>query len=826
MWRGLLLTATFLLSPLPVNSIKELPGVKNYEVVYPRRLHPLHKREVKDPGQQEQFETELKYEMTVNGKIAVLYLKKNKGLLAPGYTETYYNSTGKAVTTSPQIMRRRRMKWYKECCILAVYSEEVFQAFSSIAMHRGLCGPIPHLFQSRKVNLTEDDCYYQGHIINENVSDASISTCRGLRGYFSQGDHKYFIEPLSPTTQDEQEHALFKHDPDEQKTNSNCGMDDMLWVPEIHQKAVPSATSLVKSKDQKAWEQNKYIEYFLVLDNGEFKKYNQDQEEIRKRVFEMVNYINMLYKKLNTHVALIGMEIWNDKDKIKISPNASLTLENFAKWREGVLLRRKRHDVAQLITASEFSGTTVGLAFMSTMCSPYHSAGIVQDYSHNMLSVAGTMAHEMGHNFGMFHDTYACKCPSTVCVMDRALSFYIPTDFSSCSRVSYEKFLEDKLSNCLFNVPLPTDIISTPICGNQLIEMGEDCDCGTPEECTNVCCDAKTCKIKANFQCAVGECCEKCQFKKAGEVCRPAKHECDLPEMCDGKSGLCPDDRFQVNGFPCQNGKGYCLMGMCPTLEEQCTELWGPGTQVADKSCFSRNERGSSYGYCRKVDDTRIPCKENDAMCGKLFCNGGSDYLLWKGRIITFLTCKTFEPEDSSQEISIVANGTKCGENKVCINAECVDVERTYKSANCSSKCKGHAVCDHELQCQCKEGWAPPDCDGSSVVFNFSIVVGVLFPVAVLFVVFAIVTRYQSTRGKQKEVQRPLSTTDTGPHKQKRKPQTAKAVQPQEMKLDTPDLLAEEDAPPASVHKDTKGLSSTVFKDKLMSTLKGSNPEV
>uniref|UniRef100_A0A8C2RIR5 Peptidase M12B propeptide domain-containing protein n=1 Tax=Capra hircus TaxID=9925 RepID=A0A8C2RIR5_CAPHI len=87
-----------------LNSIKELPGVKNYEVVYPKRLHPRHKREVKDPGQQENFETELKYEMTVNGKIAVLYLKKNKNLLAPGYTETYYNSSGKAVTTSPQIM--------------------------------------------------------------------------------------------------------------------------------------------------------------------------------------------------------------------------------------------------------------------------------------------------------------------------------------------------------------------------------------------------------------------------------------------------------------------------------------------------------------------------------------------------------------------------------------------------------------------------------------------------------------------------------------------------------------------------------------------------
>lgn len=797
--QGLLLVATFFLSSFPVNTVKEPPEVKKYEVVYPRRLHPLHKREVKKPDQQEKFGTELKYEMTVNGKIAVLYLKKSKDLLAPGYTETHYNSTGKEVTTSPQIM---------------------------------------------------DHCYYQGHIINEKVSEASISTCRGLRGYFSQGDERYFIEPLSPTNQDEQEHVLFKHDPDE-KTNSSCGMDDVLWAHGSWRNMAPPATSVVISKTQKALEQKKYIEYYLVLDNGEFKKYNQDPEEIRKRVFEMANYVNMLYKKLNTHVALVGIEIWNDEDKIKITPNASFTLEGFSKWRGSVLLRRKRHDVAQLITATELSGMTVGLAFMSTMCSPYHSVGLVQDYSDNVLRVAGTMAHEMGHNFGMFHDSFVCKCPSTICVMGRALSFYIPTDFSSCSRVSYDKFFEDKLSDCLLNAPLPTDIVSTPICGNQLVEMGEECDCGTSEECTNICCDAKTCKIKAGVQCALGECCEKCQFKKPGTVCRPAKDECDLPEMCDGESGICPKDRFQVNGFPCQNGKGYCLVGLCPTLQEQCIEMWGPETEVADKSCYRRNEGGSKYGYCRKVNDTRIPCKASDAMCGKLFCHGGSDNLPWKGRIVTFLTCKTFDPDDNSQEIGMVANGTKCGNKEVCINGECVDIERAYKSTNCSSKCKGHAVCDHELQCQCKEGWVPPDCNDSSVVFHFSIVVGVLFPLAVIFVVLAVVIRYRNTLGKQTKVQRPLSITDTRPHRQKRKPEMVKAVQRQEMsqtKLHAPDLPAEGSEPPAAFlikkpdfppppiptsvssssfpHKVTKVLSSTVFKDNPMSTPKGCNPYV
>lgn len=57
-----------------------------------------------------------------------------------------------------------------------------------------------------------------------------------------------------------------------------------------------------------------------------------------------------LYKKLNTHVALVGVEIWSDKDKIKISSNASFTLENFSTWRANVLLGRKHHDIAQLIT--------------------------------------------------------------------------------------------------------------------------------------------------------------------------------------------------------------------------------------------------------------------------------------------------------------------------------------------------------------------------------------------------------------------------------------------------------------------------------------------
>lgn len=57
-------------------------------------------------------------------------------------------------------------------------------------------------------------------------------------------------------------------------------------------------------------------------------------------------------------------------------------------------------------------------------------------------------------------------------------------------------------------------------------------------------------------------------------------------------------------------------------------------------------------------------------MCGKLFCQGGSGDLHWKGFTVSFLKCKLFDPEDKSQGVDMVADGTKCGHNKVSCNCD------------------------------------------------------------------------------------------------------------------------------------------------------------
>lgn len=60
--------------------------------------------------------------------------------------------------------------------------------------------------------------------------------------------------------------------------------------------------------------------------------------------------LSQLYQALNFRVVLVGLEIWNDGDKIKVSPQADTTLDNFLVWRAQDLVRRQVHDNAQLIT--------------------------------------------------------------------------------------------------------------------------------------------------------------------------------------------------------------------------------------------------------------------------------------------------------------------------------------------------------------------------------------------------------------------------------------------------------------------------------------------
>ncbi|KPP78945.1 hypothetical protein Z043_101510, partial [Scleropages formosus] len=638
----------------------ELDGVKDYEVITPVRLHTLHRRDT-----QTSRPDVMKYKIPVEGKDTVMHLEKNEGLLAEGYSETTYTQDGTPVTSTPQ-------------------------------------------------NL--DDCYYHGRIVNDSESTVSLSTCDGLRGYFRTAARQYLIEPLSGA--EDGAHALFKYE----AVNAEppvCGVTNSSWEP-VYPPLISKSRS--RSSGLSPLQQQKYVELYLVADNREYKKMNSDINEVRKRIFEIVNYVNVVYKPLKTFIALIGLEIWTDQDKISVTTPAGSTLDAFTNWRNNYLLKTKPHDNAHLISwvsssllllaapnrlsakvqhgpdvcplscsGIDFDGATVGLAYIGSLCTG-HSTGVVQDHNSRAIAVGATLAHEMGHNLGMNHDSSSCICTGSTCIMSAALSYDIPENFSSCSDANYEQFLTSRNPPCLFNKPDYMSLISTPKCGNGFVENGEQCDCGTVEECKNPCCNATTCTLTAGSQCSAGDCCEDCKFTPPSRVCRRQQDECDLAEYCTGKSTECPEDVFTVNGLPCKGGQSYCYNGLCPTKADQCVKVWGSTAEVAKPSCYDQNTRGTYYAFCNRPSrEQYIGCQKKDVMCGKLFCIEGNDNPNYN-RFVKFLDCKAIFSDDPDNDFGQVDTGTKCGDGMVCKDHECVNLETAYRATNCSARCKGHAV--------------------------------------------------------------------------------------------------------------------------------------
>ncbi|XP_058506264.1 disintegrin and metalloproteinase domain-containing protein 19 isoform X2 [Solea solea] len=692
---------------------RNLQHVHRYEVTYPRWLHPLTHSSSANREQQ-QYPTETQVVISAEGQELRLQLEKNEQLLARGYQEIWYTPNGARKSSSP---------------------------------------------------TNTGHCFYHGEVQGFEGSSVAVSTCSGLRGLISLNTSiSYLIEPL-PVHADAQQHAVFRAE-SLRLPKGSCLHHHGNGRKERLDDFIHGTMSQGNVRDKRDLSRAmKYVELLMVADKAEFEKHGSSLEKTKLKLLEAANLVDKYYKALSIRVALIGLEVWTIQDLINVSDNPHSTLAAFLSWRRKQL-RVLPNDNAQLITGKSFQGTTIGLAPLRAMCSDYQSGGVNTDHSESAVGVAATMAHEMGHNFGMSHDSTGCcqaRAEDGGCIMAAATGHPFPRVFNACNEKELKSYLNSGGGKCLFNLPNTRAIYGGQRCGNGYLEDGEECDCGEEEECTSPCCNANNCTLRAGAECAHGICCDNCKLKSPGVLCRAPSGPCDLPEYCDGKAESCPANFYLVDGISCAGGQAYCYTGMCLTLEQQCRSLWGQDGRPAPDLCFQKvNEAGDMYGNCGKdLLGKYRSCKDRDAKCGKIQCLSSAVKPIESNAVCIETTvtvgskrirCMGTHVYKGDEEVQgdtldpgLVMTGTKCGDDSLCFNGECRNAS-FLRADECNAKCHGHGLCNNNHNCHCDPGWAPPLCDqrgsGGSVDSGPVISQSGLLPVLlvlplVLFVVLA-----------------------------------------------------------------------------------------
>ncbi|XP_052767852.1 disintegrin and metalloproteinase domain-containing protein 10-like [Mya arenaria] len=256
--------------------------------------------------------------------------------------------------------------------------------------------------------------------------------------------------------------------------------------------------------------------------------------------------------------------------------------------------------LATVFTSREFDGGVVGLAWVAS--SNVHSSpgGICQKritYQGKGISLntnlvtnvnnnrkmpsyltALTLIHEFGHNFGSPHDDVTDE----ECVPKSDYGNYLMYPYTSDA----DKPNNLLFSQCSINYMFPVlknkaqcfqDSVSA-VCGNGVVEEGEECDCGASVLCADLdpCCTPSDvldsdlpCTLRRSLgsQCSptTSVCCSsKCQFVSSNEnvVCK-FHTECTLPSYCDSHSDICPLPNHVANNTPCANDRNTCRDGRC-----------------------------------------------------------------------------------------------------------------------------------------------------------------------------------------------------------------------------------------------------------------------
>ncbi|XP_055972634.1 disintegrin and metalloproteinase domain-containing protein 2 [Sorex fumeus] len=570
---------------------------------------------------------------------------------------------------------------------------------------------LPHNFRVYSYNGTQsmtpleqnfqNFCYYQGNIEDHPKSMVILSTCAGLRGLLQFENVSYGIEPLEPSIGFE--HVIY------QIKHKNVGLS--LYAEEdIESTKFPYKTKRIKAIKQLF----QYIEMHIVVEKYLYSHMGSDVAVVTEKIFQLVGIMNAIFTSFNLTILLSSVELWIDENKIPVGGDANELMHRFLKWKKSYLVLRP-HDVAFLLVYRE-KPDYVGATFEGKICDGQYGGGVaLHPKSLSLESLAVILAQLLSLNMGIaYDDIKKCHCSQSVCIMNPdAIHSSGVKIFSNCSMEDFAHFISMPKSNCLRNQPRlsPLYVENAPVCGNGIKEEGEQCDCGSSEECSQIvenCCEGTKCELKEGTDCDSGLCCSNCQFST--ETCRPADTSCDVKEVCNGSHPDCPEDIYYYDGRPCGSAnKWICYHGQCVSGDAQCESIF-QGSQFGSDECFDHlNAVGDIAGSCGLKGTEYIKCSSRNTKCGRLICSATTSKIFHIPHASVFYTnvsgniCLSMEYEgkEVDESNSWIRDGTVCGDNMLLgmrllrslVENKGLEGESTWQQLweHCSNKeCKGN----------------------------------------------------------------------------------------------------------------------------------------